>query len=68
MAATSTWAPTREELDEATDWTAEVNRVGSRADAERAAENEKNIHEHYLQRDGADRELQREAERELEAG
>lgn len=66
--ASTLWAPTRAELDHATARTADAIKHGSPADIQRAAELEKAQHDGYLQRPGADAELQREAEREWEAG
>jgi hypothetical protein len=60
------WAPTRAELDAATARTAAAIERGSPADIQRAAELEEAAHNAYLQRPGADAELQAEAE--LEAG
>jgi hypothetical protein len=64
--AITRWAPTRAELDAATARTAAVIERGSPADIQRAAELEEAMHAAYLQRPGADAELQAEAE--LEAG
>ena len=67
--ATTTWAPTRDELDQATARTADaIARGASPADRQRLAELEEKAHNGYLQRPGADAELQREAEDEWEAG
>jgi len=62
------WLPTRADLDAATARTAAAlaDPSMSRADVERAAELEEAAHLAYLQRPGADAELQAEAE--LEAG
>jgi hypothetical protein len=68
MSTATTWAPTRDELDEATARTADAIQRGSPADIQRAAELEEAAHNGYLQRPGADAELQHEAEREWEAG
>ncbi len=66
---TTLWAPTRDELDQATTRTADaIARGSSPADIQRAAELEETAHNAYLQRPGADAELQAEAEREWEAG
>lgn len=65
---TTLWAPTRDELDQATARTADAIERGSPADIQRAAELEEQAHRGYLQRPGADAELQRDAEREWEAG
>jgi hypothetical protein len=64
----STWLPTRADLDAATARTAATITTpsASLADVERAAELEEAAHAAYLQRPGADTELQIEAE--LEAG
>ena len=64
--AITRWAPTRAELDAATARTAAAIERGSPADIQRAAELEEATHTAYLQRSGADAELQAEAE--LEAG
>ena len=65
--ATTLWAPDRRELDAATARTAAaIDRGAAKADVERLAELEEATHNAYLQRPGADAELQREAE--LEAG
>lgn len=62
-------APTRDELDQATARTqAAIDGHASRADVEHLAEIEERTHQAYLQQPGADAELQRDAERELEAG
>jgi hypothetical protein len=64
------WLPTRADLDAATARTAaaiadpDVGLVG----VERTAELEEAAHLAYLERPGADAELQAEAEAELEAG
>jgi hypothetical protein len=65
---TTTWMPTRADLDAATARTAAAitDPVMSRADVERLAELEEAVHHAYLQRPDADAELQAEAE--LEAG
>ncbi len=71
MTTATTWAPTRDELDQATARTADTIAKGaSPADIHRAAELEEAAHNGYLQRPGADADLQRDAEREweLEAG
>jgi len=69
MSTATTWAPTREDLDRATARTADaIARGAAPADVQRAAELEERAHNGYLQRPGADAELQREAEREWEAG
>ena len=70
VSTATTWAPTRAELDEATARTAAAvaDPSVSRADAARVAELEEKAHNAYLQRPGADAELQREAEAEWEAG
>lgn len=65
---TTLWAPTRDELDQATARTADAIGRGSPADIQRAAELEEAAHNGYLQRPGADAELQRDAEREWEMG
>ena len=67
---TTLWAPTREELDEVTARTADAMAAedASLADRLRAAELEEAAHHGYLQRPGADAELQRDAEAEWEAG
>ena len=59
-------APTRADLDAATAGTAAAIEHGSPADIQRAAELEEATHVAYLQRPGAEAELQAEAE--LEAG
>jgi len=59
-------APTRADLDAATARTAAAIEHGSPADIHRAVELEEAAHAAYLQRPGADAELQAEAE--LEAG
>ena len=64
--AITDWPPTRAELDAATARTAAAIERGSPADIQRAAELEEAAHNAYLQRPGADAELQAEAE--LEAG
>jgi hypothetical protein len=65
--ATTLWAPTRDDLDAATARTAAaIERGAAPADVHRLAELEEATHHAYLQRPGADAELQREAE--LEAG
>ena len=66
--AITRWAPTRAELDAATVRTAAAiaDPSASLADVEWAAELEEATHVAYLQRPGADAELQAEAE--LEAG
>jgi hypothetical protein len=58
------WLPDRTDLDAATARTAAViaDPRMSRADVERAAELEEAVHHGYLQRPGADAELQAEAE------
>lgn len=67
MSTATTWAPTREELDQATARTAKTIDSGAPlAERERAAELEESVHHGYLQRSGADAELQREAEAEWE--
>jgi uncharacterized protein (DUF1800 family) len=60
--------PTRADLDAATANTAAVlaDPAATRADRVHAAETEQAVHNRYLQRPGADAELQAEAE--LEAG
>jgi hypothetical protein len=65
---TTTWPPTRTDLDAATARTAAAltDPRMSRADVERLAELEEAVHHAYLRRPGADVELQAEAE--LEAG
>jgi hypothetical protein len=65
---TTTWLPTRVDLDAATARTAAALKdpILSRADVERMAELEERVHNAYLERPGADAELQVEAE--LEAG
>jgi hypothetical protein len=70
MSTATTWAPTRDELDQATARTAAAmaDPHASAADRERAAELEEKAHRAYLERPGADAELQREAERKMEAG
>ena len=69
MSTSTLWAPTRDELDQATARTADAIALGaSPADRQRAAELEEVTHMGYLRRPGADAELQREAEREWEAG
>jgi hypothetical protein len=70
MSTATTWAPSRAELDQATARTAAAiaDPSASRADVERAAGLEEAAHNAYLQRPGADAELQRDAEREWEAG
>ena len=69
MSTATTWAPTADELDQATARTANaIARGASPADRQRLAELEEKAHHGYLQRPGADAELQREAEREWEAG
>ena len=70
MSTATTWAPSRAELDQATARTAAAiaDPSASRADVERAAELEEAAHNAYLQHPGADAELQRDAEREWEAG
>ena len=69
MSTATTWAPTRAELDQATARTADAIAGGaSPADRQRAAELEEAAHNGYLQRPGANAELQREAEREWELG
>jgi hypothetical protein len=66
--AITRWAPTRAELDAATARTVATiaDPSASLTDIERAAELEEATHNAYLQRPGADAELQAEAE--LEAG
>lgn len=61
--------PTRAQLDAATAKTAAVNAIptASRAQREHAAEMEQATHILYLQRPGADAELQAEAETEAGA-
>jgi hypothetical protein len=66
MSTTTTWAPARAELDQATARTAAAIEHGTPADVQRAAELEEAAHNANLQRPGADAELQAEAE--LEAG
>jgi hypothetical protein len=67
--ATALWAPTRAELDQATARTqAAIDGHASRADVERLAEIEERTHQAHLQQPGADAALQRDAEREWEAG
>ena len=68
--AITRWVPTRAELDAATARTAAAiaDPSASLADVQRAAELEEAAHVAYLQRPDADAELQREAEREWEAG
>ena len=61
------WLPTRGDLDAATARTTAVIEHGAPADIQRAAEL-KRRRIAYLQRPGADAELQAEAEREWEAG
>ena len=63
------WLPTRAELDAATARTAAAiaDPAASLADVERAAGLEEAAHLAYLNRPGADAELQAEAEAELEA-
>ena len=69
MSTATTWAPTRDELDQATARTAgAIARGASPADIQRSAELEEAAHNGYLQRPGANAQLQREAEREWEAG
>ena len=69
MSTATTWAPTRAELDQATARTqATIASNAPPADRLRAAELEEAAHNGYLQRPGADAELQRAAEREWEAG
>jgi len=69
MSTATTWAPTRDELDQATARTADAIAKGaSPADRQRLAELEEAAHNGYLQRPGADAELQHEAEAEWEAG
>jgi hypothetical protein len=70
MSTATTWALTRGELDQATARTAAAmaNPSASPADRERAAELEERAHHAYLENPGADAELQRDAEREWEAG
>jgi AICAR transformylase/IMP cyclohydrolase PurH len=63
---TTITAPARAELDGATARTAAAVKHGSPAGIQRAAELEEAAHNAYLQRPGADAELQAEAE--LEAG
>lgn len=66
---TTLWAPTRDELDQATARTADaIAQDAPPADRLRAAELEEAAHNGYLQRPGADAELQRDAEAEWEAG
>ena len=68
-ATTTLWAPTRDEPDQATARTADaIARGAPPADRQRLAELEEAAHNGYLQRPGADAELQREAEAEWEAG
>jgi len=64
----TTWLPTRVDLDAATARTAAsiADRSACPADVERLAELEEAVHLGYLQRPGAEAELQIEAE--LEAG
>ena len=66
------WAPSRADLDAATARTAAaIDRGAALADVQRLAELEEAAHSGYLQRPGADAELQAEAEaweHELEAG
>ena len=61
------WLPTRADLDAATAATAAAiaDPSASLADVERAAELEEATHAAYLQRPGADAELQLEAELEV---
>ncbi len=61
------WLPTRADLDAATAATAAAiaDPSASLADVERAAELEEATHAAYLQRPGADAELQTEAELEV---
>jgi hypothetical protein len=67
--ATTLWAPNRRELDIVTARTAAAIEHGAaKADIQRLAEIEEATHNAYLRRPGADAELQRDAERELEAG
>ncbi len=69
MSTATRWAPTRDELDQATARTADaIARGASPADRQHLAELEEATHNGYLQRPGADAELQREAEREWEMG
>ena len=66
MSTATTWLATRDELDEATARTqTAIDSGASRADVERLAALEERAHQEYLQRPGADAELQRAAEREL---
>jgi hypothetical protein len=66
MSLAALWAPTRAELDYATARTqAAIDGGASRYDVERMAWLEERIQQAYLQRPGADAELQRDAEREL---
>jgi len=69
-ATTTTWAPTRDDLDALTARTAQVmaDRSATPADRQRAAEREERAHQAYLQRPGADAEMQAAAEKEWEAG
>lgn len=66
-AVATVWAPTREELDQATGRTAAAmaDESASPADREHLASLEERAHHEYLKRPGADAELQREAEREM---
>lgn len=68
LTAPPTWRPTRADLDAATTRTAAAiaDPRMSPADVERVAELEEAVHQAYLERPGADAELQAEAE--LEAG
>lgn len=70
MSTATTWAPTRAELDQATARTAAAmaDPHKSLADRERLAELEEKAHHAYLERPGADAEMQRDAQREWEAG
>ena len=66
MTTTMSALPTRADLDAATARTAAATEHGTPAEVQRAAEAEEAAHYAYLQRPGADTELQAEAE--LEAG
>ena len=69
MSTATTWPPTRADLDQATVRTAAaIDRGAAPAEVQRLAEAEEAAHVAYLQRPGADAELQRDAEREWEAG
>lgn len=70
MSTATTWALTRDELDQATARTAAAmaDESMSPADREHVAWLEERTHHEYLKRPGANAELQRDAEREMEAG